>query len=210
MATMTPTSARWSDNTRRAVEVAMASPGAYQELKRLLDGGASGTSPVSTVVATDKGIANYHETELALTAMLLTAGNTTGVSFGGTKIFDFPAGRIFVLLSLLSLDAPGLGNAGNATPIDGDDNGDVAVGTTVAGDGTLTGADVNLIPSTAYAMDTAVTAALAAAAAFDGTSTAVDAYLNMIIDDTDVGDGASDILEITGFVRITWVNGGDY
>lgn len=206
----TLTDARLTANTRRALDVALGSPGAYQELKRLIDGGPDGAASVGTVVATEKGVCQMHHTRLNLTSMLITVGNTTGVSFGGTKMYDFPEGRIFLMGSLLDLAAPGLSNAGNATPIDGDDNGDVAMGTTVAGDGTLTGTDVDFCPSTAYAMDTAVTAALAAAAQFDGTSTAIDVYLNMLIDDADVGNGASDILEITGDVNLTWFNLGDY
>ena len=31
-------------------------------------------------------------------------------------------------------------------------------------------------------------------------------YLNMLIDDADVGDGASDVLEITGTIIVTWEN----
>jgi hypothetical protein len=56
-----------------------------------------------------------------------------------------------------------------------------------------------------------VGSALAAAAAFDGTSTALSLYLNAIIDDADVSDGASgDNVYFTGWARVTWCWLGDY
>lgn len=168
-------------------------------------GAAAATGNVAT-----ETIPVVHKTVLTLTAVEITVGNTTGVSFGSVKVYDFPEGRIHILGAILDLEAPGLGNVGNATPIDGDDNGDISMGTTAASDGTLSGTDVDIIPSTALAFDTAVTSALADDAQFDGTTTAVDAYINMLVDDGDVGDGASDIIELTGTVTITWINLGDY
>lgn len=204
-----------SQGTRRALAVALGNNAARAEIEDLLEGdalerGTDGAASVGTVSAAETGVFNFHNTVLTLSSTLITVGNTTGVSFGGVKIYDFPEGRILLLGLTVSLSAPGLGNAGNATPIDGDDNGDFSLGSTVAGDGTLTGADVDMCPSTAYAMDTAVTSALAASAQFDGTSTAIDMYLNMLIDDADVGDGASDILELSGTVNFSWINLGDF
>jgi hypothetical protein len=49
----------------------------------------------------------------------------------------------------------------------------------------------------------------AAPAAHDGTSTAKDAYLNIIIDDADVADAASDTVLVTGTVQIVWCFFGD-
>jgi len=148
-----------------------------------------------------------HKSRFTFDAMPVTVGNTTGVSFGGTKFYDFPLGRILVLGSVLTNVAFGLSNAGNATPIDAADGGDVAVGTTAPSDGTLTGTDVDLIPSTSIdPLSGGISiAALAAAAQFDGSGTAKDAYFNILIDDADVGDGASDIIEVSGTLEITWI-----
>lgn len=156
------------------------------------------------------GPSPINRTIITLQAKEITVANTTGVSFGGVKIFDFPKGRIWVMAALVRNLTIGLTNDGNATPIDGDDNGDFSMGTTAPTDGTLTGTDVDLCPSTALELDTTGTSAvLAASAFFDGTSTAKDVYFNMLIDDADVADAASDVLELNGEVEIYWVNLGD-
>lgn len=162
--------------------------------------------------AVESGNGAVHKTVITLSDVEVTVGNTTGVSFGGTKIYDFPQGRILVLGSVLANVTFDLTDAGNVTPIDAADGGDISVGTTVAGDGTLTNADVDLIPSTSIdPISGGVTgAALAAAAQFDGTTDAVDAYFNVLIDDADVADAASDVLLVSGTLTIHWVLLGDY
>lgn len=159
--------------------------------------------PLSSVV---------HKTVLQLDDVSVTVGNTTGVSFGGTKVYDMPAGRILVLGATLAAVTLDLTDAGNATPIDAADGGDIAFGTTAPDDGTLTGTDVNIIPSTSIdPLSGGLTGvALAASAQIDGTTTAVDVYLNLLIDDADVGDGASDVLLVSGTLTLVWVNLGDY
>ena len=166
----------------------------------------------SGVTASEQAIGHVQRTVLTLLGVEITVANTTGVSFGGVKIYDFPEGRILVLGSLLSGVTVGLTNAGNATPIDAADGGDMALGSTEPDDGTIGGTDVDLCPSTSIdpISDGIAGAALAAAAQFDGTTTPLDMYLNMLIDDADVADAASDVLEISGRVEITWVNLGDY
>lgn len=174
---------------------------------------ASGAGTAATdVTASEQGNGVVQKTVLTLSGVSVTVGNTTGVSFGGTKIYDFPAGRILVLgvtLANLSFD---LTDAGNETPIDDTMGGDIAVGTTAPDDGTLGGTDVDLIPATSIdpISDGVDGAALAASAQFDGTTTAVDAYINAIIDDGDVADGASDVILVSATVTITWVSLGDY
>jgi len=75
---------------------------------------------------------------------------------------------------------------------------------------------VDLLPSTAFTSSTtinvagtAVSAALAASAHFDGTATAKDMYLNTAYaNPTDVdGNGTQ---TISGTVVFTWINLGDY
>lgn len=170
--------------------------------------GTAGTG----VTATEVGYGPFHQTTLVLSDVSVTVGNTSGVSFGGTKIYDFPAGRILVhgcTAADISFD---LTDAGNVTPIAITHGGDIAIGTTVAGDGTLTNADVDLIPSTSIdpISGGVAGAALSASAQFDGTGTAKDAFFNILIDDADVGDGASDVILVSGTVTITWVQLGDY
>ena len=176
-------------------------------------GDSSGAGMPTTAVTAVETIGGLvHKTTLTMVNKPVTVGNTTGVSFGGSKIYDFPAGRILVLGVTLASVSFDLTDAGNVTPIDATMGGDIAVGSTVAGDGTLTGADVDLIPSTSIdPISGGVTgAALAASAQFDGTTSPLDAYFNILIDDADVGNAASDVLLVNGTLTITWLNCGDY
>lgn len=151
-----------------------------------------------------------NKTVLIGDAVELTVGNTTGVSFGGVKLYTFPSGLIYVGGSSIVDLTYGFGNAGNATPIDSADGGDVSLGTTVAGDGTLSAADVNIMASTSVdPLSGGLTAGVATASVQDGTSTAVAAWLNQLIDDADVGDGASDVLEVDFVITLLWTQLGD-
>jgi hypothetical protein len=192
---------------------------AYKELKPIIEaaeaaseeilsgvGAAAGTG----VTAAETGSGNVHKTVLTLVNTPITVGNTTGASFGGLKVYDFPAGRILVH-----------GVVGNFTKFDwsGTDiaaagSGDVSIGTTITADATLATTDVDLLPSTAMtdpfvAGVGSAKGALAASAQFDGTTTAIDANVNIICDDADVADGASDIILVSGTITITWTNLGD-
>jgi hypothetical protein len=163
------------------------------------------------VVAAESG-SLVRKTVLTLTNVSVTAANTTGVSFGGTKIYDFPDGRILVLGVTIADVVFDLTDAGNVTPIAGADGGDIALGTTAPTDGTLTNTDVDLLPSTSIdpISDGVAGAALAASAQFDGTGTAKDMFFNILIDDADVADGASDVLLVNATVTVHWVLLGNY
>lgn len=195
------------------MSVPIATPSLYRG--RPADIQTVGTSPAVTGLLASEfgGDTPLRQTVLTLTSTPVTVANTTGASFGNLKIYDFPAGRIFVL-----------GTTANFTSIvwTGQDiaaggSGDYALGTTGTADATLDSTDVNLLPSSAM-LDPFVLGvgrsnagtALASAAAFDGTSTAIDAYLNVIVDDADVSDAASDIILFTGTITFTWLNLGDY
>lgn len=172
--------------------------------------GAPNTA-VTGITVEEKGNAFDHQTIINLTAVPITVANTTGVSFGGVKLYDFPEGLINVKGVLLKGLSVGLTNAGNATPITGAMGGDVSLGTTIAGDGTLTAADVNLLPSTSIdpISGGVVNAILAAPTCLNGATTPIDVFFNMLIDDADVGDAASDVLELTCVIIINWNFGGD-
>lgn len=164
----------------------------------------------ATVTVVEKGEGTIHQSILTLASTPVTVANTTGASFGGVKLYDFPEGRILILgvtanLSFVWTDED----------IAADGSGDFSLGTTITADATLDGTDVDLLPSSAMldpfvlGVGTGV-GALAASAQFDGTATAVDANLNIIIDDADVSDAASDIVLVSGTVTMTWINLGDY
>lgn len=152
------------------------------------------------------------QTVLVCTAMPVTVANTTGASFGNQKLYDFPLGRIFVkgctaYFGTITFGST-IGSAGS---------GDYSIGTTATADATLSGTDVNILPSSAM-LDPFVVrtgssnagTALAAAAAFDGTATAIDAILNVTVDDADVSDAGTDTAYFTGVIVITWENHGVY
>jgi hypothetical protein len=172
------------------------------------DSGAGAVNGATVSVAHDVGSVNQSIITLASTPV--TVANTTGSSFGGVKIYDFPAGRILVLgvTADLSFDW-------SATDIVATGSGDFSLGTTITEDATLNGTEVDLLPLTGL-LDPFVAGvgtgkgALAASAQFDGTATAVDANLNIIIDDADVDDAATADVLVSGTVTITWVNLGDY
>lgn len=172
------------------------------------NGAVAGTG----TTAVERGDGVIHQTVITMADLPVTVGNTTGISFGGTKIYDFPVGRILILGATCDGIAFDLTDDGNVTPLEATDGGDIAVGTTAPTDGSLTLTDVDIIPSTSIDPISGGVdgAALAASAHFDGTATAKDAFFNIIIDDADVADGASDVILVSGTVTITWINLGDY
>lgn len=152
------------------------------------------------------------QTVLICEAMPVTVANTTGASFGSQKVYDFPLGRIFVKGVTAYFGTITFGST-----IASGGSGDYSMGTTATADATLSGTDINLLPSSAmvdpFVVRTGYSAAgtaLAAAAAFDGTATAVDAILNVIIDDADVSDAGTDTAYFTGVIVINWENHGVY
>jgi hypothetical protein len=173
-------------------------------------GCGNGAKNGAAVAATEYGNGVVHKTVLTLTSAQVTVANTTDASFGGLKLYDFPEGRLLVLGCTADLDFDWAGEDISATG-----SGDFALGTTITADATLSGTDADLLPSTAMT-DPFVAGvgegkgALAASAQFDGTTTAKDANINIIIDDAAVANGASDVVSVTGTITIVWVNLGDY
>jgi hypothetical protein len=137
-----------------------------------------------------------------------------GTEYQGTKIYDFPDGRIHVLGCVATLQQKT--TSALASTLNASSTGAIALGTVTASNVSLTGTMVDLLPSTAFTSSatinvagTAVSAALAAAAQFDGTTTAKDVYLNTAYaTTTDVDANATQT--ISGTITITWCALGDY
>jgi hypothetical protein len=137
-----------------------------------------------------------------------------GTEYQGTKIYDFPDGRIHVLGCVATLQQKT--TSAIASTLNASVTGAIALGTVTASNVSLTGTMVDLLPSTAFTSSatinvagTAVSAALAAAAQFDGTTTAKDMYLNTAYaTTTDVDANATQT--ISGTITITWCQLGDY
>ncbi len=136
-----------------------------------------------------------------------------GTEYQGTKIYDFPQGRLLVMGVTATLQQKTT-SAIASTLNSG--TGAISLGTATASSTTLDSTMADLLPSTAFTSSTvinvagtAVSGALAASAQFDGTTTAKDVYLNTAYaTTTDVDADATQT--ISGTVVITWCQLGDY
>lgn len=170
----------------------------------------------ATVAAVEYGDTIWHRTILTCTATPVTISDDAGVAqYGGVKIYDFPAGLIITMGAVID----GALTAGVTGTIKDAWEGDVALGTATATTGaTLTGTEADILQSTAIAAATgkvgtcdAVSAATAltesGARHLDGTSTAVDMYLNFVIDDDATHTAGT--AAFTGTISFLWANLGD-
>ncbi len=171
----------------------------------------------ATVSAVERGNGILHKTVLTLTATPVTITDDAGVAqYGGTgKIYDFPEGHIATLGAVVTGSLT-LGTTGTITTTFA---GGVALGTATATTGnTLTGTEANIMKEVDVAAATSSVAAIdavtvstvlteAAASWFDGTATAVDLFLNFVIDDQ--ASHTSGTGTFTGTVVITWLYLGD-
>lgn len=171
-----------------------------------------GAPAVSTVTAKHVQLGPFCVTTLTLNNVAQTVVN--GTEYQGTKIYDFPQGRLFVLGVTATLRQKT--TSALATTLNASSTGAISLGTATASATTLASTMVDLLPSTAFTSSatinvagTAVSAALAAGAQFDGTTTAKDVYLNTAYATTADVDGDA-TQTISGTVVITWVNLGDY
>lgn len=178
-------------------------------------GSGAGLVPAAlndTVAVVEYGDEALHKSVFTLTDMPQTVVN--GTEYQGTKLYDFPAGRIHVLGVTMSI-AQKTTSAILGT-LNGGVTGALSIGTATASNVALTGTMVNLMPSTAFTSSTvintagaAVGSALAAAAVFDGTSAAVAAFVNTAYATT--GDVDADATQtLSGTITITWANLGDF
>lgn len=168
----------------------------------------------ATVTAAET-VPMVHKTVLTLNSTPVVLADEAGVvAYGGTKIYDFPAGAIYFVGAVADLT---LGK--NSTGVNADWDGDFGVGTTAAGNNNaLATTEQNVIPTTATPQAVSNTSSnvhgqstASENIVVDGTTTAVDLYLNVLVDDADhdVTNGACQ-LTATGTVTVYWVNLGDY
>ena len=136
-----------------------------------------------------------------------------GTEHQGTKIFDFPETRMWVVGCVATLQQKTTSTL--ASTLNASSTGAIALGTGTTASTTLNGTAADFLPSTAFTSSatvnvagTAVSGVLAAAAFFDGTGTAKDLYLNTAYATT--GDVDGDATQtISGSIVITWLNLGD-
>lgn len=168
----------------------------------------SGIGVTATHVALGKG---YIQTTLTLDNVAQSIVN--GTEYQGTKIYDFPECRMYVIGAVATLRQKTTSTL--ASTLNASVTGAIGLGTATASSTTLSTTMQDIIPTTAFTSSatinvagTAVTAVLAAAAFFDGTGTAKDLYLNTAFATTTDVDGNA-TQTISGSVIITWCNLGD-
>jgi hypothetical protein len=152
-------------------------------------------------------------TDHAIALAMADSGTDLLPAYGGSKLFDMPAGAIMILGAVSDIDLT-KSSAGVTDTWDGD----FGVGTaTVASDATLSGTEQNIIPSTAtpQAVAGATTAngqsTATENAVIDGTTTALDIYLNFLVDAADhTVETTACNLVVNGTLTLHWINLGDY
>lgn len=167
----------------------------------------------STVTVQELGNGVVNKTVITLTNTPVTMRDTE--QGGGVKIYDFPAGRIVrlgasgsIAVTTTSILANTL-NAGVTC--------NWGVGSTTQASATLATTEQDFVNVAAFTSSATINVAGAVAtgvgpgvlASLDGTTTPVDAFLNLAV------AGATDIdadatVTVSGTITILWANAGDY
>jgi hypothetical protein len=182
---------------------------------KLAYGQGAGAKNGASVVAVEYGLEGVlHKTVLTCTATPLTFGDEAGQGqYGGVKVYDFPAGLISVLgatiKGAITLTAPAIATW----------DGDVGLGVEAPTDhqdvANKTGSVLQATSTTTAVGRVATTNAASAATALsesgarwlDGRSSAVDLFLNLLIDDNGAHDNTI-TGAFTGTIEFAWINLG--
>lgn len=154
-------------------------------------------------IVDEAGGGPFITTRVSFSGTTITITDQAGVvGYGGLKILDFPLGRILFVGASANLSAV-YGGTIIATA-----DGHFGVGTvTASNNATLATTEQNIIPTTAIAQAVGSAASIvggnAAVAYIDGTATAVDAFLNVLIADADQNGGGT--VTVTGDLYLTWM-----
>lgn len=144
--------------------------------------------------------------------LAISVAGTSGVGFGSAVAAGLPEGNILLLGAVANMSFAGSG--ADAALVDTWE-GDFAVGTTPASNGTLTGADIDIVGSTALAAATAevspttrgVGVTATNAAILDNTAGTLEANLSLLIDDADISGTVP--ITATGEIYLSYVMLGD-
>lgn len=142
--------------------------------------------------------------------LAIQVDGATGVGFGSAVIGDLPEGNILFLGAVAYMQFT---KAASATGIQATFDGDYGIGTTPASDATITGADVDIIASTALGAATAgvsprARGTNATQAIFDNTDGSLELNLNLLIDDANISADDQD-LTVSGELYIVYSVLGD-
>lgn len=153
-----------------------------------------------------------HRTVLTLADVSITMTDHAAAGcHGSLKVYDFPVGLIQVLGAVTDLTTlAGAGGIVDGAALIG------SLGSATAGidNEALTTTEADIVPSTAGTLVAGAgtlkgvsTAATMAAGVFDGTSTALDMFLNLVVPNAD--SSANDTVKVNGTITVTWINHGD-
>lgn len=167
-----------------------------------------GSSPTGLVTVEEYGPPGspIRQTKFTFNSATFTLTRTSGtIASGGLQFYDLPKGNINILnaVAKLAFSIAGAGSYSNLVS----SIGSVAADTS---NGTLTSTEADVIASTATASTSGAATfngRLSSAPVLNGTSTASDLFLNMATSD-DVT--SSRVVTVTGWVIVTWINGGDF
>lgn len=141
---------------------------------------------------------------------ITTTNGDTAVGYGTLVLQGLPQGNIKLLGCVCNIATLTKGSANIVDAFDGD----FGVGTTPADDATITGTDVNIIPSTALQQGVSgVSSANRGVSTatqeviIDNTAGTGEINLNLLIDDADISD--DDTLTLTGDFHIAYIVLGD-
>ncbi len=170
----------------------------------------------ATVSVVEQGDGVLHKTIITCTATPVSIADDAGVAqYGGTgKLYDFPAGLINTLGAVID-GAVTLGTTGT---IINTWAGGIALGTAAATTGaTLVSTEADILPEVNVAAATAKVASVDAVSVaavltesggrwLDGTATAKDLYLNLVVDDDATHTAGTGTF--TGTITVLWANLG--
>lgn len=180
-----------------------------------LDASGAGTAAGTGVVVTEYGDQGYHKTILTCTALDMGAvGDEAGQGqYAGVKVYDFPAGLVATLGATvkgsITLTAPAIDTW----------NGSVGLGVAAVSDHQDASNKIGqILPGAAVTQAVAKVAAVKTLPAptvltesggrwKDGTSSAIDLFLNLLITDNVAHDNTI-TAKFTGVITFVWLNLG--
>lgn len=136
----------------------------------------------------------------------ITTTGATGVGWGTAVVGDFPEGNILFLGAVTYAKVSKLTAAGTQDTFDGD----YSIGTTPTADATLSGTEVNLIPSTALGAATGGVSPVVRGASssnsviFDNTDGSLELNFNLLIDDANIS-ADNQLFTLTGLISIAYI-----
>lgn len=166
------------------------------------------------VTVTEYGDGTIHQTVITFTDVNIAMTDEAGtIAYGSLKVYDLPEGAILLHGAVQDVDL-----TKSSAGVNDDWDGDVGVGTTAAdNDASLATTEQDIIPTTATPQAAAgattadgLSTSTESGTIFDGTATAKDVYVNLLVDDADhdVTSTACNLI-LNGTLTLTWINLGD-